>query len=282
MSWETVPRVFQSSSGDRTYGHRCDTFFTPEQIEYAKSVALRQISEAFRKDLKSLEFESKPTGAFGIGISMKLRPGAPPPLRHYRERTLETEIKCDQCTLEYSVYGVFAYCPDCGAHNSQQILLRNLDLAQRQVELARTIEDVPFRKHMVEDALENCVSAFDGFGREICRRHANVATNPDKARAVSFQNVDRAALALERLYSIDLHSLLSNEDWRFIVLCFNRRHIIAHNSGVIDDKYVSEAGDSSARKGRRIDIPEGDVSKLTEILKLFGQKLIDCFSKRQT
>ena len=66
------------------------TFYTPEQIEYAKSVALRQIGEAFRKDLKSLEFESKPKGAFGIGIRMKLQPGSPLPIRHYRERTLET------------------------------------------------------------------------------------------------------------------------------------------------------------------------------------------------
>ncbi len=259
-----------------------NTFFTPEQIEYAKSVALRQISEAIRKDLKSLEFESKPKGTFGIGISMKLQPGTPLPLRHYRERTLETELKCDQCTLEYSVYGVFAYCPDCGVHNSHQILVRNLDLAQRQVELARTIEDASFRKHMVEDALENCVSAFDGFGREICRRYANVATNPDKARGISFQNMDRVAVALEQLYSIDLRSLLSKEEWQFVVLCFNRRHIIAHNSGVIDDRYLSEAGDSSAHKGRRIEIPEADVSKLTETLRLLGQKLASCFSKLPT
>lgn len=52
-------------------------FWTPDQIEYAKSVALQQISDAIRGDLKEFEFEQKPRGMFGIGISMKLEPGQP-------------------------------------------------------------------------------------------------------------------------------------------------------------------------------------------------------------
>src|ERR1035437_4150073 len=35
-------------------------FWTKEQIEYAKSVALSKIHEAVRADLKSMEFEIKP------------------------------------------------------------------------------------------------------------------------------------------------------------------------------------------------------------------------------
>jgi len=99
-----------------------DTFWTKEQLEYAKSVALRNITDAMRRDLKKLEFEHKPRGPFGIGISMKLKPGAPVPIRYYREKSLETKVICDHCTLEYAVFGLFAYCPDCGAHNSLQIL----------------------------------------------------------------------------------------------------------------------------------------------------------------
>lgn len=81
-------------------------------------MALRSVAEAIRKDLKTLEFEHKPRGPFGIGISMKLQPGGPLPVRYYREKDIETKVTCDNCTLEYAVYGVFAYCPDCAAHNS--------------------------------------------------------------------------------------------------------------------------------------------------------------------
>src|ERR1700736_5285610 len=67
-----------------------NTFWTKQQIEYARSVVKRKVVEAVRQDLKSLEFEHKPTGPFGIGISLKLQPGDPIPVRWYREKNLET------------------------------------------------------------------------------------------------------------------------------------------------------------------------------------------------
>ena len=99
-----------------------NTFFTPEQIEYAKSIAIRKITDGIHQDLKSLEFDHKPRGAFGIGISMKVTSSGQHPIRYYREKNLETEVVCDKCTLRFAIYGVFGWCPDCGSHNSLQIL----------------------------------------------------------------------------------------------------------------------------------------------------------------
>ena len=56
------------------------TFWTKQQIEYAKSVAMSRLVGALRQDLKAMEFDHKPRGAFGIGISMKLKPSAPVPI----------------------------------------------------------------------------------------------------------------------------------------------------------------------------------------------------------
>ena len=142
-----------------------DRFWTKEQLEYAKSVALGKVVDALRKDLKSLEFDIKPKGPFGIGMSMRVQPGRPIQIRHYREKALETKVTCESCTLEYAVYGVFAFCPDCGRHNSQQILVKNLDLAIKELELADQLTDDDLKRSLVEDALENCVSSFDAFGR---------------------------------------------------------------------------------------------------------------------
>ena len=66
--------------------------------------------------------------------------GRPHPVQHYRESQLETEVVCEKCSLRYAIYGVFAYCPDCGEHNSRQILNKNLDLAGKQLGLAESIE----------------------------------------------------------------------------------------------------------------------------------------------
>ena len=78
-------------------GHSGDsgTFFTQDQVEYIQSIALKTITDALHKDLKSLEFEHKPQGLFGIGFSLKIKESAPLPIRYYREKKLETEIVCD-------------------------------------------------------------------------------------------------------------------------------------------------------------------------------------------
>ena len=235
-------------------------FWTKEQLEYAKSIALRQFTNALRADLKGLEFDHKPRGAFGIGISLKLKPGAPVPIRHYRERTLETKVTCSSCTLEYSVYGVFGFCPDCGIHNSFQILQRNLELVGKQVELARAQDDLDLARHLLEDALENCVSVFDGFGRELCRLHAGKSTDPDAARAASFQNIGRAASRVNDLFAVDLSTALPPAEWRATSLAFLRRHLLAHKAGVIDSRYLQDSGEPPSLLGRRIEVSAAEVA----------------------
>ena len=133
-----------------------DTFWTKEQVEYAQSVAIRKITDTVFKDLKSMEFESKPRGGFGIGFSLKVKPGRPVPIRYYREKQLETTVICENCSLKYAIYGVFAHCPDCGVHNSKQILYKNLELSAKEIDLANQADD-EMKELLLNDALENVV-----------------------------------------------------------------------------------------------------------------------------
>src|SRR6266498_1901603 len=105
-----------------------DSFYTKEQIRYVENAAKNYMSDEVHRMLKGLEFDHKPQGAFGIGISMKVT-GRPERFHYsYREKELETDVVCDQCTLVYAIYGAFAFCPDCGSHNSFTILSKNLEL----------------------------------------------------------------------------------------------------------------------------------------------------------
>ncbi len=256
-----------------------DHFWTKEQIEYAKSIAISKISDALVKDFKKYEFEVKPSGPFGIGISMKFQPGPQAPIRYYREKSLETNITCDSCGLEYSVYGVFAYCPDCGNHNSLQILNKNLDLMKRQMALAELQQDIEFKRYLMEDALENCVSAFDAFARQSCRLCANKSTDPEKAISISFQNLNRANSKLKTLFGIDLHRNVSDSDWKMINLQFQRRHLISHRAGVVDADYLSETGENGNLLGKRISINKDETIFLSDILKNVSKILVELLSK---
>ena len=251
-----------------------DRFWTKEQIEYAQSVAFRTFSDALARELKSLEFEHKPKGGFGIGISMKLKPGTPPPIRYYREKALETHVTCRECTLEYAVFGVFAYCPDCGVHNSLQMLQRNLDLTRRQLVLADSQFDADFKRHLIEDALENCVSAFDGFARERARTLSAKSTDPTGALSMSFQNLHRSAVRLQSLFGITLQQSISDEDWLFAQICFMKRHVLAHGSGVIDQRYLDETAESGQLLGRRVVVALPEVRRLATIVEDLGKNLV--------
>jgi len=250
-----------------------DRFWTKEQIKYAQSIAVRRFSDALTRELKSLEFEHKPKGAFGIGISMTLKPGTPRPIRYYREKALETHVTCSQCALEYAVYGVFAYCPDCGVHNSLQMLQQNLDLARRQLILADSQTDPDFKRYLIENALEDCVSVFDGFARERARSFASKSASPAGAESMRFQNLPRSGARLKALFGIDLQQGVASDDWTFAHICFMRRHVLAHASAVIDQDYLDETKEPSSMLGRRVSITALDVERLSAIVERLGSGL---------
>ena len=248
-----------------------DKFFTNAQVEYAKSVVLNQVTGALLKDLKSLEFNHPPRGGFGIGISMKVK-GQATPIRHYREKQVETEVVCEQCALRYMIYGVFGFCPDCGEHNSLQILDKNLELVLKMLDMAQSA-DGELLQRLVENALEDCVSAFDGFGREVCRIHAKKTTDPAKAESLSFQNLEGAKQNVGELFQLDLAAGLADSEWKAAVRGFQKRHLLSHKMSVVDSEYIRKSGDTHAVVGRKIHIEIGEVRVFSDIIGKLGRYL---------
>ena len=245
-----------------------DQFFTKAQVEYAKSVVLNKVTGAVLKDLKALEFNHRPSGMFGIGISMKVE-GRPQPIRHYSEHDLEEEVLCDNCTLKYTVYGSFGYCPDCGMHNSFQILEKNIRVADKLIDLAKDLEP-ELRSQLVSDSLENGVSAFDGFGRETCQVFSGKANDPTKAKAISFQNLTGAQKNVQKHFGIDLTAALSASEWLLITTSFQKRHLIAHKMGIVDDAYVQATCDANAIIGRKVKLDANQIREALDLILKLG------------
>ena len=51
---------------------------------------------------------------------------------------------------------------------------------------------------------------------------------------------------------------------------FKRRHLLEHNMGIIDNKYLSETKDPSAKIGQRIVVNKQDISKFIDIIERLG------------
>lgn len=251
-------------------GHegRSNTFFTQAQIDHALSVVKNQVVGALLKDLKSMEFSHR---AGGIGLSLKVR-GQAPPVRGYSEQDLETETVCDGCTLRYAIYGLFGFCPDCGAHNNLNILDASLRLVTKMLSLAAAAE-ADIAKSLVENALEDCVSAFDGWGRAVSEAFAGKAADPVKAGKVSFQNIRRAHDALKVHFAFDAEAVLGAETVAALHRAFQKRHLLAHRMGVVDEDYLRQTADPEAREGRRVTISAFEVEGTAAGVRAWAEAL---------
>ena len=230
-----------------------DTFWTKDQVKFAHSVVVNKVSGDLLRHAKRLERKPNRNQLISIGVTVK---GQATPIARYSEKELEEKIECDHCTLKYTIYGSFGCCPDCGIYNSKQIVAANFDLVMRILELAQHT-DLDIQHKLIENALEDCISVFDGFAREHC---ATACAN------TSFQNIKGAHSKLLTKLGVDITESISEEEWNFTVMQFQKRHLLAHKLGLIDEEYIKKTGISSLQLGRKVPITEDDVKTLVNHL----------------
>lgn len=254
-------------------GHKADAdnSFTKAQIEYAEWVALREFTGTLLRDLESVKFGHRPSDGFGIGLGMKIT-GQATQLSRYMENKLETEVVFNRCKLRYTIYGLFEFCPDCAVHNSLQILKKNLELVIKLSDLAETQERL-IAQQLVENALEDCVSASDGLGREACRVYSSKAVRPEKAFEIRFQNVVAARERVKEQFALDFAATIEPVDLAHILRAFQKRHLLSHKIRVIDEEYLSATGESSSLLGRKVSITSFETRELTGCLQVLGTEL---------
>ena len=149
------------------------------------------------------------------------------------------------------------------AGTSVTVLTKNLELAAKEVTLAASV-DKELANHLVGDALENVVSAFDGFGREICAR---------KGANIQFQNLVSARRRVQDVFAVDFADVLSPSDWDHACRVFQKRHLLAHRMGVVDAEYIQRANDASAVVGRRIAIGPEEATSAIVMVDALGRRL---------
>ncbi len=239
-----------------------DHFWTQDQLEYAKSIMLNEVAKALKADVREWDQKlQRSTRNSFIKLSME-----------YKEKQLETKVICDVCTLEYAIYGLFAFCPDCGTHNSPQILKKNLELVEKLITLANQEHDADLAELLIVKALETAVSTFDGFGRAYCEAHAARASNPEYAKTISFQNLSKARSSFQALFGIDFAQGLTTIEWEFALRCFQKRHLFAHKMGIVDDAYVKITVDPDAVVGHKVKIARDEIHKLLPLLGRMGEQ----------
>jgi len=256
-------------------GTRADSseFLTYDQLEYAKSVAAKQVLEPTLRDFKrNIEALNRPSR--GSLIDIKFSVNLPPFRTHsYQESDVETHVTCTNCGLEFAVFGVFAFCPDCGQLNAFDVFEACLEVCRRRLrllDLPETAADQELVKAILVDALRSAVAAFDALGKKL--RQARPDVFPDRPKNL-FQNVAALDRSLDKATGAGLAARLGADGFDNLVRLFQVRHVYEHNLGVVDEEFVAKVPAYRHLKGRLYPLSREDVERLVELLGQFSSSL---------
>jgi len=263
-------------------------YHTRSQIEWIESMMLRDVAKTVQDMFKSSFKPSPPTSKGMFSISITYKPGHLPSVRHYVEDRLKRTVVCDNCRYNYAVYGISFNCPLCGEGNLLQHLNRSADIIKVLLEEHERIgrERGPeVGCQMVGNALEDMVGLFETFLKhiytyEIKRRLSSevAETKITKIRG-NFQQLEGA----ETLFLEDLEFALlakcDQKDRAFLQDQFLKRHVLTHNLGLIDKKYIEKA-QAYKKQGEELDIEPGDVLRALELVKDIIAGATQCLQQR--
>ncbi|MDD4353584.1 MAG: hypothetical protein PHN56_03945 [Candidatus Nanoarchaeia archaeon] len=248
-----------------------DEFFTEAQIEYGKSVAIKKvvgpILDSFHRSFKKLETSTK--GGF---IQIKVRTsGNVFKIKYYQEKILETNVICDSCGLNFSIYGVFSNCPDCGRLNAKFIFEKSMEVLKNKLKLSEdsTLES-SLKNDLLKDSLIGAISSFDSFGKSLRDKHNTKFLYDTKNL---FQNFLKLNESLKIYFGKNIKDYLSQQDSDFLFKMFQVRHIYEHTAGVIDNDFIKKLPQFNLQKGRKYILDKKEILLFLEKLLSLAQKI---------
>ena len=121
---------------------------------------------------------------------------------------------------------------------------------------------------MLEGSLGDVVSAFQKFAEV---KYKSVSNKNVKVN--DFQNVEKGSKLFEDAIGKGYSTWLNDEELLEMNLVFQKRHIIEHNGGMIDEMYIKKSNDTNYCVGQRIVIHNEDTMRLIQIIKKLNNGL---------
>ncbi len=75
------------------------------------------------------------------------------------------------------------------------------------------------------------------------------------------------------LLDIDLSAGVTPDEWHAATVGFQKRHLVAHKMGVVDQDYITKTSDTRAVAGRKIGIGADEVRGLTRIISAIALRV---------
>lgn len=252
-----------------------DKWWTQKQLddmeEIASNWAMDYLFNEIGKTFKNLERETK-NNKF---VKFKYKPERKVsfinnPIGQSEE--WELDIECEKCGTHYSVIGSAYFCPCCGYNSVETVLDESLDTIKKMIDSIPKMKEMLSKNYgldksdtmcriMLEGTLGEIVSAFQKFAEMKFRTISS--TN---VRVNDFQIIEKGSDLFKSACGKGYDEWLSNDELEIMNIYFQRRHLIEHNNGIVDQKYIDKSQDNTYFVGQRIVVKEKDAKKLLEIV----------------
>lgn len=256
-----------------------DQWFTKAQVEHAQEEALAvvhgKINNALRSGARKFN-RQQPKNSF-ISMSMKVSGG---PSRTHTipaeaAELMQLEIQCEECSSRFAVVGSAYFCPACG-HNSVtrtfsdslrkiQAKKDNVDVVRKALSDSVGIDEAELTcRSMLETCISDGVVAFQKYCEGLYSQFGSAPFN-------AFQRLDQASSLWEQAIQKGFDYWLTDEELAKLSVLYQKRHLLAHNEGIVDERYIERSGDARYKAGQRIVIRETDIEFLVEALRKLSE-----------
>lgn len=247
-----------------------DSWNTPDQEEYARRVAVNyaqeRIHHALEEDARAFNRSQRP--GF-ISLSLSVKPGSPQILLPVNVvETMRQTFICEACGCHYASIGLAYFCPSCG-HNSIIVTFEKTVETVRQVMLQiptvrSALETVVDRdiawdsvRYTLEDSLGRLIGAFQHYAESLFNQRPTASSM--KQRKNVFQNLSESSALWKTLTGKSYEDLLPKSEFAELEQLFQKRHLIAHRNGIVDQEYLAKSGDTSYSIAQRLVVSEATV-----------------------
>lgn len=190
------------------------------------------------------------------------------------------DITCEKCGTRYSVIGSAFFCPCCGFNSASKVFDTSMDTITKMVQSLDEMKaslteqfDMDTAETMCRSMLENSfgqvVSAFQKFAQCRFKELSGV-----EKRVNDFQMVDRGSKYFFDETGSSYETFLSSDEINRMKLYFQRRHIIEHNTGIVDQQYIDKSSDTDYSVGQRIVVKIDEALDLINIIKKLSSGLL--------
>lgn len=259
-----------------------DKWWTQKQLddmeEIASNWAIDYVFNEIEKTFKNLERETK-NNKF---VKFEYKPERKlsfinNPIGQSEE--WELDIECEKCGTHYSVIGSAYFCPCCGYNSVENVLDESLDTIKKMIDSIPKMKKMLSKiygldkadtmcRTMLEGTLGDIVSTFQKFAEMKFRTISS--TN---VRVNDFQIIEKGSDLFKSACGKGYDEWLSNDELEIMNIYFQRRHLIEHNHGIVDQKYIDKSHDNTYSVGQRIVVKEQDAKKLLEIVIKLSNRL---------